>query len=900
MRKLVVLLCLVLFFASNIQAQSNSGANNAELNGNYAFTFTGVTGSSGGASVFAAVGRFTADGSGNITSGELDTNGVGPGTVLTAQAFNGTYSIGADNRGVMTLNIPGGAKFAFAMTANGNARFIEFDASGGAGRIGSGRIEKSDASAYSAAAISGDYAFGADGFDDSNNRAAMAGRFTSNGAGALSNEAADINAYGTTSPMTFSSANYTVSDTASGRGTMSFAFSIGGSPFNLNFVFYVVNAGKLFAMVNDTVSASTPLLNGAVLQQQSPAGGFSNASLNGGMVIYMTGFTFCGNGSRASDALAGLLTFDGNSALTATFDENCGGVPNSISGLSGTYSVASNGRASIAVANGAVAYLVNSNQAFLFATDNSLVSGFGEPQAAVSFTNSALNGNYAGVATTPVSFGVQVFSGEFTADSASPTGNLTGTEDIGASSGPVSGAAFQAAYSVASSPTNGRGTMTVSSGTGGNAVIYMISAATFVAVSLNDPNPAVLLFEQSSTSTPPPPVALSSLTLNPTTVTGGDSSTGTVTLSGPAPAGGAQVALSSSDTSVATVPSSVTVAAGATSATFTVATSAVSASTTVTISASYAGATQSASLTVNPGAPPPPALTSLTLSPASVTGGNSSTGTVTLSGPAPSGGAQVALSSSDTSVATVPSSVTVAAGATSATFTVSTSAVGASTTVTISASYAGVTKTASLTVNPAAPPPPTLTSLTLSPASVTGGNSSTGTVSLSGPAPSGGAQVALSSSNTSIAAVPFSVTVAAGATSATFTVSTSAVSASTTVSISASYAGVTKMASLTVNPVPPPPATLSSLTLNPSTVIGGVQSSTGKVTITAPAPAGGATIILSSSSGAASVPSSVFIPAGATSATFTVNTSIVLVSTSATISASYNGTTKTATLTLLL
>ena len=799
MRKLnaVLLLCLALLFGSNVQAQTNSGVNNAELNGNYAFMFSGVTGNSGGSSVFATVGRFTADGSGNITSGELDANGVALGAVLTAQAFTGTYSIGADNRGVMTLNIPGGAKFAFAMTANGNAQFIEFDASGGAGTIGSGKIEKSDTSGYSAAAISGDYAFGADGFDDSNNRAAIAGRFTSNGAGALTNEAADINAYGTTSSMTFSSANYTVSDTATGRGTINFAFSIGGSPFNLNFVFYVVNAGKLFAMESDPVSASTPLLNGVVLRQQTPAGGFSNALLNGGMVIYMTGFTFCGNGSgRASDALAGLLTFDGNGALDAAFDENCGGLSNSVSGLTGTYSVASNGRTSIAVANGAVAYLVSANQVFLFATDSSIVSCFGEPQAAVSFTSSALNGNYAGVAATPASFGVQVFSSEFTANGASPTGNMTGTEDIGASSGPVSGAAFQAAYSVASSPTNGRGTMTVSSGTGGNAVIYMISASTFVAVSLNDPNPAVLLFELSPTSSPS--VTLSTLSLNPTTVTGGDSSTGTVTLSGPAP----------------------------------------------------------------------------------------------------SGGAQVALSSSDPSVATVPSSVTVAAGATSATFTVSTSTVSASTTVIISATYAGVTKTASLIVNPA--PPPTLTSLTLSPTSATGGNSSTGTVTLSGPAPSGGAQVALSSSNTSVATVPSSVTVAAGATSATFTVSTSTVTASTTVMISASYAGVTKAASLTVNPVPPPPPALSSLTLNPSTVIGGVQSSTGRVTLSAPAPAGGVTVILSSNSGTASVPSSVFIPAGATSATFTVNTSIVLISTSANISATYNGTTRTATLTVLL
>ena len=56
--------------------------------------------------------------------------------------------------------------------------------------------------------------------------------------------------------------------------------------------------------------------------------------------------------------------------------------------------------------------------------------------------------------------------------------------------------------------------------------------------------------------------------------------------------------------------------------------------------------------------------------------------------------------SSDNGAASVPTSVTVAAGTSSATFTVSTSAVTASTPVTISASYAGVTKTASLAVVP--------------------------------------------------------------------------------------------------------------------------------------------------------------------------------------------------------
>ena len=95
----------------------------------------------------------------------------------------------------------------------------------------------------------------------------------------------------------------------------------------------------------------------------------------------------------------------------------------------------------------------------------------------------------------------------------------------------------------------------------------------------------------------------------------------------------------------------------------------------------------------------PPTLLSVGLNPTSVTGGSSSTGTVTLSGPATSYGAAVALSSS-ASAATVPSSVPVAAGASSANFTVNTSAVTASTPVTITGSYAGIIKTAMLTVTP--------------------------------------------------------------------------------------------------------------------------------------------------------------------------------------------------------
>ena len=787
----LLILVLALCFASTVYGQT--GVNNAELKGDYAFTFNGFSGNLATSSIFGAVGRFTADGAGNLTNGELDTNGVGGRAA--GQSFTGTYSIGADNRGVMNFNLSGSsARLAFAMTANGNAQFIKFDASGGSGTIGSGTMEKADTSAYSTARIAGDYAFGAAGFDPVNNRAAIEGRFTSNGTGTLTSAAGDVNAYGTTYSMNFTAANYTVSDTATGRGAMQLAFTFGGTPDTLNFVFYVVNSGKLFVVESDTVSNTTPLLNGVVVQQQIPAGGFSNASLNGNMVIYLTGLSTCTNVPNVPKAGAGLLTANGSGAFSLTYDENYCRAPNGFTDAAGTYSVAGNGRTSITLGGfSLVAYLVNSNQIFLFVSDSNVLFGFGESQAAGSFSNSALKGTYAGYATNPAAFGVTVFSGEFSADAAAPTGNMTGTEDIGVPTGPVSGQAFKATYSVTPSPTNGRGTMTVSSGTGGNAVIYMISPSKFVVLSLNDPNPAILDFESSSSA--PAPVSLSSLSLNPTTVTGGNSSTGTVTLSGAAPAGGATVALSSSNTTVAQVPSSVTVAAGATTATFTVSTSAVAASTTVTISGTYSGATRSASLTVTPASPPPPTLSSLSLNPTTVTGGNSSTGTVTLSGAAPSGGATVTLSSTNTNVARPPSSVTVAAGATSATFTVSTSAVAASTTVTISGTYSGATRSASLTVTPAPPPLPTVSSLTLNPTNVFGGQSSTGTVTLTGPAPAGGAQVFLSSNN-GAARVPSSVIVPAGATTATFTVNTSFVLISTSATISASYNGTTRTATL--------------------------------------------------------------------------------------------------------
>lgn len=100
------------------------------------------------------------------------------------------------------------------------------------------------------------------------------------------------------------------------------------------------------------------------------------------------------------------------------------------------------------------------------------------------------------------------------------------------------------------------------------------------------------------------------------------------------------------------------------------------------------------------GAVAPASLSAVSVNPSTVTGGTGSTGTVTLTSGAPSGGASILLSSSNAAVARVPVSVTVAAGATNATFAVTTSAVATSTPITVTATYAGVTRTTTLTVNP--------------------------------------------------------------------------------------------------------------------------------------------------------------------------------------------------------
>ncbi len=446
------------------------------------------------------------------------------------------------------------------------------------------------------------------------------------------------------------------------------------------------------------------------------------------------------------------------------------------------------------------------------------------------------------------------------------------------------------------------------------------------------------------------------------------------------------VQVTSSNPAVARVPGHATVNASTDLGRFDITTSPVEQPTPVTISVTGRGITRSATLTV---APSLPALTGLGVSPSSVAAGTSSTGTVTLGSPAPSGGVTVTLGSSLPGSAGVPGTVTVPAGSTSATFPVSTSPDARTTTVQLSATLGDTTRFAALSVT--ATSSVALGSVSLSPTTVPAGSSSTGTVRLSAAAPSGGAVVALSSSSGAVT-VPLGVTVSAGSTSRTFAVTTSNVSAQSSAVITGTSGGVSRSATLTVNPPTPaaptlrapangatgvaqpvtldwsdaphaasyevrvddsstmsspyvanptvtasetvlsglptrqlwwrvrarnsagvfgpfsstrsftPTAgttvsTLSAVVVSPTSVTGGTAA-TGTVSLSAPAPLGGTAVGLASSDGSVSVPSTLTVAPGQSSATFTVSTTSVTSARSVTLTATAAGVSRTATVTV--
>ena len=379
---------------------------------------------------------------------------------------------------------------------------------------------------------------------------------------------------------------------------------------------------------------------------------------------------------------------------------------------------------------------------------------------------------------------------------------------------------------------------------------------------------------------------VSSLQCNPTTVTGGASSVCSVGLSSAVVStDGAGINLASSNSTVS-VPAVLRVPTGATSATFTATTSAVASNQSATITAAYGTGSATATISVVTASG---GISALQCAPNNMTGGARSNCTVTLPAAAPTGGAAISLASNNSAVS-LTSSIMIAAGSTSGTFTANSVAVSTDQSAMITATLSGSSKSASIAVD--APVP---SGLTCSPGTVVGGVSSSCTVTLTGVAPAAGVSVALSSNNT-MAVVPAHISIA-GSSSATFSTSTASVETSQAATITASYNSATASASLNIVPTSSTQS-LTGLTCTlpgPSTTLAGGYQANCSVVLSAAA-TNALTVTLQSSSTVLSVPASVSVPAGSSTAAFAALAGAVTASQNATITASAGGVSKTATL----
>ena len=383
------------------------------------------------------------------------------------------------------------------------------------------------------------------------------------------------------------------------------------------------------------------------------------------------------------------------------------------------------------------------------------------------------------------------------------------------------------------------------------------------------------------------PVLVSTLACSPTSLGQSAVSTCTVTLTQTAPTGGSAVTVASNNASL-TVPASVTVASGATTATFSAtAAASIASNQSATVTATLGSSSQTATISLLA----PVLVSGVACSPTSLGQSAVSTCTVTLTQSAPTGGSAVTLGSNNASL-TVPASVTVASGATTATFSATAAAsIASNQTATVTATLGSSSQTATISLLA----PVLVSTLACSPTSLGQSAVSTCTVTLTQTAPAGGSSVTLGSSNASLT-VPASVTVAAGAITATFSATAAAsIASNQSATVTATLGSSSQTATISLLA----PVLVSGVACNP-TNLGQSAVSTCTVTLTQTAPTGGSAVTLGSNNASLTVPASVTVASGATTATFSATAAASIASNqSATVTATLGSSSKTATISLL-
>ena len=418
--------------SSTLKTLAGGGVNNSLVQGDYAFRFGGFNSQQG---MTASAGSFSADGNGNIVGGLVDRTGIAGGP-QHGLALTGTYSIGANNLGVMTPNFADGSTgtYAMAVSADGSARFIEFDATATVGTNGSGDMKKQDPTSLASLKVGGNYVFQLAGVDSQGARMAAAGAFTVNDAGTMSAGVADVNDAGTVANAPFTG-NFAQSTSGARTAEIDFDPKAAVGIVSDHLSLYPVSADEFFAVETDPTGQ--PVMIGSIVRQSAPS--FTSASFASNGIVQATGFS---NGE--TQMIFGMITADATSGASALSAAQLSGGGASELNASYTATVGANGRVSLAsaaaIANAApssvssspIIYLVRPNAGFVLGTDVSVMVGWTQAQSPTAGTISAasFSGTIAGASVFPAGPSMTQSVVSFAFDGK---GTVSGT---GATSGP--------------------------------------------------------------------------------------------------------------------------------------------------------------------------------------------------------------------------------------------------------------------------------------------------------------------------------------------------------------------------------------------------------------------------------------------------------------------------------
>jgi hypothetical protein len=468
-----------------------TASTNELINGPYSFLFHGFDANG---NVLMA-GNFNADGSGNISGGQLDSNRFG-GTlgVFTGSTFTGTYTVGNDGRGTMQIIVTNskGAVATFnyllAIYSNNTIAMIENDTLGTPQTHGSGTIKPVIGGILTAASFSGNYVLELDGQDVTNKPEVIVGVVHADNSSTLSPGTIDINDAGTYTPALALSGNFQVSGSNS-KGAMILTFQLPNSaPVQLEYTFYFVSNSDIFCIAIDPTDTTHPRLAGELFLQQ-PSASFTAAALDGTSVATGTGL----DGANSS-VFAGLLAGNGVSAANLTYDQNDGGTITLNNPAAGSFTAdpSANGRFAFTGLGARIsaAYLTAPNQGLLIGSDAAVTYGRLDAQTSVApFNSGSILGGYTLSAPATLDAATLNIVGQL--NSPNGTGSIQGTLDEVDNNGTSHSAQSVAGTTYAiTGTTTGRGTMTTNSPIGlpTNLIVYVVSPSSFRAISA-DSNP---------------------------------------------------------------------------------------------------------------------------------------------------------------------------------------------------------------------------------------------------------------------------------------------------------------------------------------------------------------------------------------------------------------------------